>query len=102
MKPITPDEVGKQLLNDIPEEVVEVVNKLIAKHWSGRRSVVNQSEIAREIAARMDVSESYVYRKEWLDFEPIFRDAGWNVFYDKPGYNEDYPATFTFTPAKDR
>ena len=28
--------------------------------------------------------------------EPLYREKGWNVEYDKPGYNEFYKARFIF------
>lgn len=28
----------------------------------------------------------------WLDLEDIYRDEGWTVEYDSPGYNETYEA----------
>ena len=30
----------------------------------------------------------------------LFEEAGWNVQYDKPGYNENYDAYFKFTEKK--
>lgn len=38
--------------------------------------------------------------REHLDVEDVYRAAGWEVTYDKPGYNETYDATFTFRSAK--
>jgi hypothetical protein len=35
-----------------------------------------------------------------LDIEPIYREAGWIVEYDKPAYCENYDANFTFTIPK--
>ncbi len=37
----------------------------------------------------------------WLNVEELYRAQGWTVTYDKPGYNESYPATFTFAPGND-
>lgn len=38
-----------------------------------------------------------VFKKGWLNVEYLFRAAGWEVQYDKPGYNETYEAYFTFS-----
>jgi len=97
-KPISPSEIAAQKREDIPEAVIAVFNRLIAKYWTGERSVVPQSVAAQEIASALDCSEDRVYRMHWLDVEPIFIEAGWVVEYDKPAYNEDYTATFTFRP----
>jgi hypothetical protein len=42
------------------------------------------------------VSRNDFFDKHWLDFESIFRKAGWKVKYTKPGYNESFPAYWTF------
>lgn len=38
----------------------------------------------------------------WLDFEVVYEEAGWDVVYDKPGYNESYGANFTFKAKRGR
>ncbi len=42
------------------------------------------------------MSSSEIYERHLLDVEPSYRAEGWEVEYDKPGYNETYEATFTF------
>ena len=37
-----------------------------------------------------------------MDIESIYRADGWGVYYDKPGYNETYTATFEFTKLNER
>lgn len=44
---------------------------------------------------RIDRQE--IFDNCWLDVEDIFEEVGWKVVYDKPGYNESYPANFEFT-----
>lgn len=96
-KPITPAEVGKAKTAAMPQEVIAVFNELIAAAWDGHSAVVKQSDAADLIAARLDISRGDVFNRKLLDVEPIFEAHGWKVEYDKPGYNETYPATFTFT-----
>jgi len=48
------------------------------------------------------VAEANIFDNHWLDVEPIFEDCGWKVEYDKPGFNENYPATFKFTPKREK
>jgi len=38
-----------------------------------------------------------MYDKGWMDVEDAYRKAGWDVDFDKPGYNETYEANFTFS-----
>jgi len=36
-------------------------------------------------------------KNNWLDVGKIYENAGWKVEYDRPGFNESYEATFSFT-----
>jgi hypothetical protein len=38
-----------------------------------------------------------MYDKGWMDVEDVYQKAGWEVEFDKPGYNEDYEANFKFS-----
>ncbi len=90
-KPITPSEVVKQEV--IPDFVFEVFNELIQRNHRAGRATVKQSDAEKMIKAKMGEAE---FDDRWLDVEDHYRDAGWQVEYDKPGYNETYPATYTF------
>ena len=41
-----------------------------------------------------------IFANSWLDVEDIYRNAGWDVEYDKPGYCENYEAHFVFRKKK--
>lgn len=99
-KPITPAEATSKKLANIPDHVIEAFNTLIAKHYDGRSATVKQDEVLAAIVTD-EITRSMVFENHWLDVEDIFRKAGWDVEYDKPAYNESYPATFTFT-SKDK
>lgn len=94
--PIKPDDVEKAKIRAIPEEVFEVFNALIVREWDGRQSIVKQDEAAERIAKTLQISEEEVFSLHYLDVEQAYREAGWSVKYDKPGYNESYPSTFHF------
>jgi len=96
MKPILPDEVVAAKREQNPDEVIEVVNKLIVTNYSGKSSTVDQNDIVEGIVG-LGYSRDQPYDNGWLNFEDIYREAGWKVFYDKPGYNENYSATFKFS-----
>ena len=102
VKPFTPAQARATKLGNIPPKMIEAVNQLIAENLQGDQGKVRAVVKQRDIVARYKqlsgvASDQEVYDSGWLDFEPIFRDAGWKVSYDKPAYCEDYPATFTFT-----
>ena len=68
---------------------------MIAQTWNGHSARVLQKDVVNLMVKKCLDSES-VYRYSWLNVEDIYRAAGWLVEYDKPGYNEDYEASFTF------
>lgn len=103
VKPITPDEVDKG--QHIPDFVIQAFNELIAEAWEGREATVVQKDaVARCIkVAKVGgerVTSTMLFYKGWLNVEGFYRNAGWDVVYDKPGYNESYEATFCFTRAR--
>lgn len=97
--PITPDDVVSAKAKAIPEAVFEVFNRHISRCWTGGRAVVKQDTVVAELVER-GYQRSQIFEEQMLDVEPAYQAVGWDVEYDKPGYNEDYPATFTFTRAK--
>ena len=99
-KPITPDEADKLKVLVFPSAVIEAWNELIIKSWNGRQAVVMQDDALRLIVDRMKCSRERVFDQRWLDIEQVYREAGWTIEYDKPGYNETYAASFKFTKSK--
>lgn len=104
VQPIKPSQVVKKKKDGIPDYVIESFNELIAKHFDGSSSTIKQDEVMSVILSKMPEGSKRqdVYDNNWLDVEDIFRAAGWQVTYDKPGYNESYPATFEFSPKRKR
>ena len=95
--PISPSEVVEQKAEHIPDEVFAVWDRMIAANWKNHCSVVMQSDIVEAlIPLTGHHTRIEVFDKGWLDIEDIYRAVGWNVTYDKPAYNESYPASFTF------
>lgn len=111
MKPITPAEVGRTKGDLFPPFIIQAFNELIAANFSNGSATVKQDDVieraydltypnsepnylqeAREAAWRKEV-----FAKGWLNVEEIYHNAGWEAKYDKPGYNETYPATFIFS-----
>jgi hypothetical protein len=101
IKPISPKEIGAYKAKVFPDFVLESINELIAENFTNSRAVVLQKDIIARISSKMD-GDSYdmkrkmIFDKGWLNFEEIYRDSGWKVSYDKPAYNENYDANFTF------
>jgi hypothetical protein len=115
--PYTPAEAAAASKNRIPDFVINAFNDLIAEKLYNGKAVIKQGEAVEAILARIPESEqsvSYVgirneatwdrqkdrakiFSHHWLDVEPLYRDQGWSVEFDKPGYNESYDGFFTFT-----
>ena len=103
VKPITPDEIVDRKREVIPDFVFEAFNYCIVEEWDGRSATVGQDEVIDYIMSLIekegikDVERQDLFDKHWLDIEDIYREAGWDVYYDKPAYNETYEATFKFS-----
>lgn len=98
VKPISPNEVK----HVIPDLIIEAVNKLIQEKWDGQKAVIQQCEILNLVVNDDEDSPNYltrgeIFKKKFLDFEDLYRAAGWDVDYNKPAYCESYEPYFTFT-----
>lgn len=96
MKPIRPEEVLERQGEQIPPEVIKAFNDLIIQKFIEGKAIISQKEVLDLLQFRgFDIGD--IFTKRFLHVEQIFRKAGWKVEYDKPGYNESYEASFTFT-----
>lgn len=97
-KPITPQEALQGKSKFIPEFVMEAFNELITKNFDGKTAIVSQKEVVDLIITKCpeDIESYHVFNEKWLDIEQIYVQSGWEVEYDKPGYNETYQAKFIF------
>jgi hypothetical protein len=105
MKVFTPEDVR---INSkyIPDFVYDVFNHLLTEKWNnGKPIIISQEEVVNRIICKhnwlfddIEISRQEIFEHHWLDVEPEYRNAGWNVEFDKPGYNESYKAFYTFTP----
>lgn len=97
--PIRPDDVAGMKGKMIPDAVIEAFNEIIAQHYYNGTATFKQQDIVARIVQK-GIKRDDIFTNHWLDIEPIYRAAGWKIFYDKPGYNETYEPTFTFTRRK--
>jgi hypothetical protein len=96
--PIRPEDVGAAKAAALPDFVLEAVNHLLATKISGGRARLMLTEVVDEILRRAPegTARQDCFTKHWVDFEPVYRDAGWSVVYDKPGYNESGEESYLF------
>lgn len=97
MPPIKPSEIIVKKAVTIPEFVFDAFNVLITKNHNDRTSTVMEKEVVAEILSRCTFTGPDIYNNHWLDVEEVYTKYGWEVEYDKPGYNETYGASFKFT-----
>lgn len=91
MEPIRPEDVKAHSRDDT---IIEIVNKMIEQEWDGTRAQLYLRDVAD---AYMHLTGLSAYAQKVLSFEQIYRDAGWKVVFDKPAYNDSYPAIYTFS-----
>jgi hypothetical protein len=101
VKPFTPDDAKKHKAEWLPNEVIESVNELLAKNFRDGTITIKQKDLEAQILTKMPhlVSKD-LYDRNYLDIEESFRQSGWDVHYDKPGYDESYDAYFEFKPKR--
>ena len=96
-KPLAPDEVGATPTHH--PTIIKIVNQLLKQRFDGKQAVIPQSDIvAAFLKEEPNYTRQQVFDEKLLDFEFLFKNVGWKVEYDKPGWNETpYPAVFRFT-----
>lgn len=99
IRPITPSEAEEARLTRIPECVISAVNQLLKEKYDGHEARITQNELLNIITDE-ETPREYFFRNKCLDFEDLYREQGWDVVYDKPGFNECYVAYWIFKPLK--
>lgn len=95
--PIKPQEIIENLDKIIPQVVIKAVNELLKEQYRGQAVTIKQKDIVARIQLfDSSLTNEVINKKKYLDFEKLYRDNGWSVSYDGPGFNESYDATFTF------
>lgn len=96
VRPISPDEV-KDKKFEIPGDVIEVVNAMIDKNWTGRSSTIAVTSLVAHLCNKFNISSTEVLQRGYLDFEEEYRAAGWIVESQKPPEDCSTEAHFVFS-----
>lgn len=99
IKPITPQQVSLTICKKIPDEVIDVFNKLIIECWTGKEATILQNEAVVRIMKALNITRRQVFALGLLNIGEVYRKAGWKVELDVPYSFEDYLTLFTFTTA---
>jgi len=95
--PISPKEALSSKVHYIPQIVIETVNELIVKEFNNRPFTISQNTIIEKLI-KSGMTRVEIFENNYLDIEEIYRQQGWTVVYDSPGWNENYDAVFKFSP----
>ena len=104
IEPIKRSELGDSPVEFWPE-TIEAFNYLIKQNWDGNKAKFTQDDVVGKILDLklvkatlkvIGIVQEELFRTHQLDVEKLYREQGFTVIYDKPAYNELYPATFTF------
>jgi hypothetical protein len=95
VEPIAPHELQAAMARRIPDVVFAAVNNLLAKHGGRSIITINKNEIVDEIQRLEGPTRGELISNNWLDFEPAYRDVGWDVNYETGDWGAE-PHTFTF------
>lgn len=100
VNPVRPEEVAVLKQEVLPSDVIKAFNELIAEKYAGGCCVIKMKDAIARIHHYLDVSRDEIFAKGYLDIEELYGKYGWKVTFDKPAYNENYDAYYTFEKAK--
>lgn len=98
--PITPSQVREKIEKRIPVDVFDIVNKLIVAKYVNGIATVYQEAIIKEIVATTSYTREQIFEGKFLDIETYYKNAGWDVVYNKPAYRENFEPYFVFKEKK--
>jgi hypothetical protein len=97
VRAVTP--VEAYVAKNLPDRVLEVWNNEITKAFNGRCAHIEHRDIVEALVVSLNLPGTHAVKREWLNIEPIFEAAGWNVRYNRLGQKETHRnAMFIFTP----
>jgi hypothetical protein len=102
IQPIKPEEILDKKIATIPDHMIQAVNELIAKNWTGNMAEIKKEEILQryfKISGKMDdrANRDKLYDDHSLDFEFAYQKEGWSVNYESPGMGDsDFEPYYIF------
>lgn len=93
IKPISPEDVKEEI--SFPQVIIETFNELIQEKFRKDGAVIMQKEIIIKLN-RKGLTSKNIFENRYLDIESIYDQAGWDVKYDKPSFNESFEPYFVF------
>jgi hypothetical protein len=98
VEPIKPKDITNNLEDIIHPAIIKAVNALLKERYRGSSVSIKTKEISNKATQFCsELTEREIYDKKHLDFEPIFRKAGWKVEYKSPDRDESFDPYFSFS-----
>lgn len=103
---VTP--INKKELGNIPrlwDETIEAFNELLQEKWDGKQARITQDEAVDRIldkfqyidAGQRANKRAEIFKAHQLDIENLYRNEGFRVEFDKPGWDQAYTAYWIFS-----
>jgi hypothetical protein len=83
--PIRPEEVAARKIKNLPEQVFEVFNDLIAQDFDGHGATVDQKDVVDRLVAA-GFTTKRIDDEDLCEVDAVYEASGWNVSYDKPDH----------------
>lgn len=96
IKPVRPEDVFKQEEHTIHPSMIRAINLFLTR-FDGKQAIITVEElIDKFLEFESKWTRDMIWKKKQLDFEGLYKDSGWDVIYDKPGYEETYKPFYLF------
>lgn len=96
VQPLPANQINSSKPYEIPELVIVLVNNMLKEAWDRGSAILHTKDIMQKLKLAFDKTEKEILEMHWLDIEPIYRKAGYNVEYVKPAYGEQGEPYFKF------
>lgn len=84
--PISPSAIAVAKLEIIPDFVILSVNELLTKKYTSSNGIVVIYQEELVDLAKSKMPDDTKFDIEWLNFEALYDEYGWNVIYVKGDY----------------
>lgn len=100
VRALSPQEIMELKQEMTPPVVLDTVNRLLAENINQSGYATIKQDIILKALEATGLNRREIFDKHWLDFENQYREAGWEVTYNSPSYDESFDAYFNFSLPK--
>ena len=103
IKPITPKEIEDNLVDIFPEAVIQAFNELLKENYKVNGPTTFKLSDVESRIKLIDPKANIrkLIDKGKLDVEPLYRQHGWEVKYESPGFRDaSFDEYFSFKKKK--